>query len=122
MANSRFNRRNFAKRMILGAAAIPIGTAAAAASRADEPTEAEPAKADKPPENRDSARPISEGDLLLAIVMRRYTSEHLDAATLRSIRIEIARNFERSRQLDSYPLKNSDAPAFLFAAHDSTTG
>ena len=106
----------------MGTMAIPIGAATAATSRAAEPNESGPAKADKPPENPDSPRPISEGDLLLGTIMLRYPDERLDEKALRSIRIEIARNLERSRQLGSYPLKNSDAPAFHFAAHDSTTG
>ena len=105
----------------MGGMAIPIGTATAAASRAEEPNEGSPAKSNKPPENPNSPRPISEGDLLLGTIVRRYPNDHLDANVLTSIRIEIARNCERSRQLASYPLQNSDAPAFHFAAHDSTT-
>src|SRR3990172_4076862 len=100
MAHSKFNRRKFAKRMIMGTMAIPIGTATAALSRAEEP-KGDVAKSEKPVERPEFPRPISSDESFLAIVMLRYPDERLDEKTLTSIRIEIARNCERSRQLGS---------------------
>ena len=115
------NRREFAKRVALGAGAIPL------AGCLNEKAAAEPETSDKkkPSEKKDAPKkvaPPSPADLLLDVVNQQYPHAKLDAETLRHVHAEIRQNLRTSKILSEFPLTNADEPAFVFAAYrdDST--
>jgi hypothetical protein len=111
------SRREFAARLSLGAAAIPLAAvpAAALASQAQAPKSSEtPINAQPDPTE---PKPPTQSELLLDVVRLRYADERLTDEVLEHIRGEIEADLFRSAVLHGYPLKNSDAPAFVFAAY-----
>ncbi len=55
--------------------------------------------------------------VLLTYLTRRHPSDHFDEASLPGIFRDIRGDVARGKQLSEFPLKNSDEPAFVFAAY-----
>ena len=107
------DRRHFATQLAVGASALTAAmTPLAAVSAAeDQPAEKQPdepaAVAELPPAEV----------VLLTYLTRRHPSDHFDEATLPGIFRDIRGDVARGKQLSEFPLKNSDEPAFVFAAY-----
>jgi hypothetical protein len=119
-STDRIDRRHFAKQLVLGASGLGAAMTPLAAASAAEDKSA-PDKLDKPAEKKseDSAAPPvlpSAEVLLLTYLTRRHPSEHFDEAAIQGIYRDIRGDVARGKQLSEFPLKNSDEPAFLFAA------
>ena len=116
MSTESVNRRDFAKRVAVGATLPLAATLETASVAADQ----KPQQAEKPqPEKKPSAKPPSQADLLSEVVKQRYPDKRLDESVLSSIRNDLRSDIARSKVLSSYPLKNSDEPRFVFAAYRS---
>ena len=114
MSTESVNRRDFAKRVAVGAAVPLTATLETASAAADQ----KPVEAKKPqPEKKQPAKPPSQADHLLEVVKQRYPDKHLDESVLSAIRNELRSDMSRSKVLSSFPLKNSDEPRFVFAAY-----
>lgn len=76
-----------------------------------------PAKspADQQPESP-MPKPPTLADLLLEVIRLRYPHERLTGEVLAHIHGEIRADLFGAALLRGYPLRNSDAPAFRFAA------
>ena len=114
MSTESVNRRDFAKRVAIGATlplTATLGTATAASDQ-------KPRQAKKPqPEKKQLAKPPSQADLLLEVVKQRYPCKRLDDSVLSAIRNDLRGDMARSKVLSRFPLKNSDEPRFVFAAY-----
>lgn len=114
MTNPQLSRREFARRMTLGAAA----TVAAAETLA---AEAEPKKprneveARKPRDEAAAERPVE--DALLDVIRQRYPDRRLRGGVLQAVRNDLRGDLRRGTTLRRFPLQNSDEPAFVFAAY-----
>lgn len=121
MTNANVNRREFAKRLTLGATAAVVGTDAL--TLADEPQQArKQAEAVKPrdePADADDDADHAVEDALLEVVRRRYPDRRLQPGVLEAIRQEIRSDLRRGETLREFALKNSDEPAFVFSAFRS---
>ena len=114
MSTESVNRRNFAKRVVLGATVPLTATLEAASAAADQ----QPQQTEKPqPEKKPPNKPLSQADLLLEVVKQRYPGKQLDESVLSAIRSDLRGDMSRSKVLSSFPLKNSDEPRFVFAAY-----
>lgn len=113
----RIDRRHFAAQLALGAGGLTAAmTPLAAISAAeDQPAEKQPDEAAAAPE-----LPSAEV-LLLTYLTRRHPSDHFDEAAIQGIFRDIRGDIARGKQLGEFPLKNSDEPAFVFAAYGSQT-
>ena len=113
----RIDRRHFAAQLALGAGGLTAAmTPLAAISAAeDQPAEKQPDDAAAAPE-----LPSAEV-LLLTYLTRRHPSDHFDEAAIQGIFRDIRGDIARGKQLGEFPLKNSDEPAFVFAAYGSQT-
>lgn len=111
-----FNRREFAKALVLGAATVPVAQPSRSAAAGDRPQQ-KPVQAERPEASKQEKPEASEADLVLAVVKHHYPDERLDEKVLDAIRGDIQGDLARSRVLSSFPLKNSDEPAFVFAAY-----
>jgi hypothetical protein len=114
MSTESVNRRDFAKRVALGATVpltVTLETASVAADQKPQQTEnLQPGK--KPP-----VKPPSQADLSLEVIKQRYPDKQLDESVLSAIRNDLRGDIARSKVLSSFPLKNSDEPRFVFAAY-----
>lgn len=118
MSDPAINRREFAKTAGAGTAAVLVCSHRLQAVQ--EPAEAghyEPVPVAAPKPQREE--PPSQADLLLAVIERRYPDSRLTPGVLREIRRDMQQYISRGRRLSGYPLKNSDEPAFVFAAYRS---
>ena len=116
MSTEFVNRRDFAKRVAVGATlplTATLETASATADQKQQQTET------PQPEQNPPAKPQSQADLLLEVVKQRYPGKQLDKSVLSSIRDDLRSDIARSKVLSSFPLKNSDEPRFVFAAFRS---
>ncbi len=114
MSTEFVNRRDFAKRIAVGATVPLTATLETATATADQ----KPQQAEKPqPEKKQPAKPPSQADLLLEVVKQRYPGKQLDESVLSAIRNDLRGDMSRSKVLSSFPLKNSDEPRFVFAAY-----
>ena len=105
MMSKDFDRREFARRLTLGAAAAMPVAGATAIVGADH-------------EEKDKKKPVEPAELLLELVKQKYP-EHLDEPRLALIRKDIDGILARSKALSGFPLDNSDEPAFVFSAYRS---
>ena len=114
MSTEFVNRRDFAKRVAVGATLPLTATLETATAAADQ----KPQQAKKPqPEKKQPAKPPSQADLLLEVVKQRSPGKQLDESVLSAIRNDLRGDMSRSKVLSSFPLKNSDEPRFIFAAY-----
>jgi hypothetical protein len=89
---------------------------------------ADDAKAEKSRPENAPAKPVEEKApeekkpevtpevLLLTYLVRQYPNEHFDEAAISGIFRDIRGDLARSRELQEFPLLNSDEPAFVFRA------
>ncbi len=127
-SSNRIDRRHFAAQLALGAggfsaAMVPL---AAAIAVEDQPAQNRTEKKDKPvekkPDEPAAAPELPPAEvLLLTYLTRRHPSEHYDEESLPGIFRDIRGDVARGKQLGQFPLKNSDEPAFVFAAYRSPT-
>ena len=114
MSTNSVNRRDFAKRVAIGATVPLAATLETASVAADQ----KPQQAEKPqPEKKPSAKQPAQADILLEVVTQRYPDKQLDETVLSAIRNDLRSDIARSKVLSSFPLKNSDEPRFVFAAY-----
>ena len=124
---NRIDRRHFAAQLavrasVLTAAMAPLAATSAAENKpvadknekCDKPAEKKPDEATAPPE-----LPSAEV-ILLTYLTRRHPSDHYDEAAFQGIFRDIRGDIARGKQLGEFPLKNSDEPAFVFAAYRKT--
>jgi len=113
MPNESIPRREFARRVAVGAAVPLTATLKTAATAADKTQQSE-----KPqPEKKTKVEPPSQADLLLEVVKQRYPDKRLDKTVLNAIRNDLRGDINRSKVLSNFPLKNWDEPGFVFAAY-----
>ncbi len=119
----RIDRRHFAAQLAWGATGLtaamtPLATTLAAEDKpAPDKTDSEGKPAEKRPEEpADARQPPPAEVLLLTYLTRRHPSEHFDEESLPGIYRDIRGDVARGKQLSEFPLKNSDEPAFVFAA------
>ena len=108
------DRREFARRLAIGAAAVPLGACAADAA---DPPSAAPAVAQKPREPAELPEPKSPpapADLYLQIIRGLYPDDRLTGRVLGEIRGDVAGDLARSRALSAVRLTNADEPGFVF--------
>lgn len=122
----RIDRRHFAAQLALGASGLTAAmTPLAAISAAeDKPAQIKNEKADKPaekqPDDAAAAPELPPAEvILLTYLTRRHPSDHYDEAAIQGIFRDIRGDIARGKQLSDFPLKNSDEPAFVFAAYRS---
>lgn len=123
-SSDRIDRRHFTAQLALGAGAltavvIPFASAIAVE---DKPTANKAEKDEKPAEKQPDAvattHELPPADvILLTYLTRRYPSDHYDEAAIQGIYRDIRGDIARGKQLSEFPLKNSDEPAFVFAAY-----
>jgi hypothetical protein len=108
------DRRRFAGQLIAG-----TGLAAAAAGwSVVTGSDAEVPPPPKLPEDRGEAASEPPAEVyLLTYLVRSFPSEHFDDQALQAIFRDIRGDVARGRVLAEFPLKNSDEPAFAFAAY-----
>lgn len=109
------NRREFGKRLAVGAAAVST----AGAIVADTDDEPAPPALPEDPASAKSDAPLSQSRLLLEVIRLRYPDRRLDQKALAGILRELRGDVVRSRILSSFSLQNQDEPAFHFAAYRS---
>jgi hypothetical protein len=109
MSEPRVTRRNFAGNLAVGGglALVPWAADDVAAQQRS------PINGEDGPQPE--AGPAIE-DLRLAALVQQYPSGHLTGEMLVGIRAGLQRNRQQAAELRKVPLKNSDAPAFVFAA------
>ncbi|HEX7446258.1 MAG TPA: hypothetical protein VF306_01865 [Pirellulales bacterium] len=103
---SSFDRRDFARRILGGAVAAPLATAAVAND----------ARAADPSTKVAAPEPQQEEDLYLALV-NRLDADRLRPEHLKQIRNELAGHLARSKRLSAFPLTNADEPAPVYSAY-----
>ena len=114
MSTEFVNRRDFAKRVAVGATLPLSATLETASAAADQ----KPQQTETPqPEKTQPAKPPSQAELLLEVVKQRYPGKQLDKSVLSSIRNDLRSDIARSKVLSSFSLKTSDEPRFVFAAY-----
>jgi hypothetical protein len=107
------------RRKFVGHFVASVGSAAALAASvpfvtADDEKSPPVSDEKKPEKNAEpDARPPIEL-LILTALIQRYPSEHYDEASLKGILNDIRGDIARGRILSSFPLQNSDEPAFAF--------
>lgn len=109
-------RRQFAQSLAGGLGTVAVLASGVAAAQQIPPAPKLPhdgSKTDKP-DDGPPAPPLEA--VLLTYLARRYPSDHLDEAALQGIYRDIRGDVARSDVLSSFPLKNSDEPAFAFRA------
>lgn len=114
MGEDSVSRRDFARRLSLGAGlALAAGAGAVAGEQpapeskaADAATTPQPATPSPEPE-----------DFQLAALVREYPSENLTEEMLAGIRAGLRRNRQQAVQLRAAGLANGDEPAFVFRAY-----
>ncbi len=127
-SSNRIDRRHFATQLAFGAGGLSavIAPLAAAIAVEDQPAQNKTEKTkktdDRKPEEPAIASELPPAEvLLLSYLTRRHPSDHYDEESLPGIFRDIRGDVARSKQLSQFPLKNSDEPAFVFAAYRSPT-
>jgi hypothetical protein len=115
MADISVTRRDFTRRLSLGAGLALAGGAGAVAQ--EQPSQ-DPgvAGAQEPPQPAEPPPPEPE-DFQLAALVREYPSENLTDEMLAGIRAGLRRNRQQAAQLRAAGLANGDEPAFVFRAY-----
>jgi hypothetical protein len=104
--SNNFDRREFGRRLTIGAAgAVPAASATAFVMAAGG-------------DQQESAKPPAPAELVLELIKEQYP-EHLTDERLALIRKDIDGILARSQALSSFPLANADEPAFVFSAFRS---
>jgi hypothetical protein len=136
MSKQDIGRREFGRRVALAAAVAPGAMATALRGQAEDrmPTQSSGhgtpflqlnlplAVNDAPLVDGGQAQPdpkpqqSDEADLVLSTIAARYPDKRLDKATLEAIRGDVQYHRLLSRAIATFPLKNSDSPAFNFSA------
>jgi hypothetical protein len=119
MSRKSINRREFTSELAAAAATASTASFLAAAPSgldavADETNAKPAAEQEREPEPEP---PKSQSDLLVEVVRQRYPDERLTPEILSKIRGDVQADQHRGKVLSDYPLKNSDEPAFIFAAY-----
>ncbi len=120
----RMDRRHFASQLALGATGLAavITPCSGSASAEDKPADKQPdgkpmANGEKKPVEAEAQPELPSAEvLLLTYLARRYPSDHFDEEALQGIYRDIRGDQARGQQLSEFALKNSDEPAFVFAA------
>jgi len=97
----------------------PPSSGSVDASKESDPEDEQPHEADS---DKDESDEPPEAAWVLGWIMRRYADERLDDAAVSGIASDIYRDLARSRTLSSFPLSNSDEPAFIFRARRAESG
>ena len=112
---NELSRRDFTKGLATVAGTLPIMAAASSASVSAEP--------DKPPdEPKEGERldPVrAELALWLELIRTRYPSERMTPEVMTLIAGDVLGDIMHCRNVSSFPLQNSYAPAFVFRARRS---
>ena len=104
------SRREFAKGLATATATLPLAAVTTIAV-ADESTK--PAEPEKLDPNR------AEAAVWLDLIRTRYADPRLTPAIMTLVAGDVLGDIMHCRRVSSFPLKNSDAPAFVFAARRS---
>lgn len=116
----RIDRRHFTTQLAWGAGGLAATMAPLSAiSAAQEKPAAAQGKPDaKKPDEVAAAPELPPPEvILLTYLTRRHPSDHYDEAALQGIYRDIRGDVARGKQLSEFPLRNSDEPAFVFAAY-----
>jgi hypothetical protein len=123
MHRQSLTRREFATRVTLGAAAVPLAVGPVGALASDEAQnsaqspEKQAKAAAEPTQKPAEAKPPTQAELLLDVVRLRYPDERLTDDVLEHIRGDIEADLFRAAAIANCPLRNSDAPAYVFSAY-----
>ena len=126
-APDRIDRRHFAAQLALGASLVTaaVSPLASASAVEDKPAADKSKNGDKPVKKQPDEAAAPELPpaevILLSYLTRRHPSDHYDEAAIQGIYRDIRGDIVRGKQLSEFPLKNSDEPAFVFAAFRATT-
>lgn len=114
MPETSVTRRDFARRLSLGAGLALAGGAAGAAAEQTPPNSTEAGAGTTP---QPEPPPPEPEDFQLAALVREYPSENLTDEMLAGIRAGLRRNRQQAAQLRAAGLANGDEPAFVFRAY-----
>lgn len=116
MTDHSVNRRQFARRLAVGTAAVGLSVDSPIEAEGMQPARVPADEADKKTP-ADSDKPPPPGLLLLEIVRQKYPDRHLeDEEILAGVYKELRGDLARGERLAKFPLKNSDEPATVFSA------
>lgn len=110
---STISRRQFASRVATAAAATAVAAHELAADQAQDAQS--PAGKEQPAVARTPREP-TDAERITDVIRRRYPHDQLTPDVLDNIADDVRSDFVRSRILSASPLRNSDEPAFVFAA------
>ena len=108
---NELSRRDFTKGLAAVAGTLPIMAATAYTNNSDEPDK--PKEAERP----DPVR--AELALWLELIRTRFPSERMTPGVMTLIAGDVLGDIMHCRKVNSFPLQNSNAPAFVFQARRS---
>lgn len=116
----RMGRREFGRGVAFGACGIAGISLRNPVAAEDQPTgKSKELKRNETPEVAEERPVVPPEFLLLTYLMRRFPNEHFDKEALAGIYRDIRGDVARSRELQDFPLQNSDEPAFIFRAYSA---
>ena len=108
--NHDLSRRDFAKELATAATTLSAAVVASAAANVEAFADDVPAKKSEP-ERPDPVR--DEAAAWLNQIRARYPDPHITPEILKDIAGDVLGDVMHCRKLNSFPLKNSDAPSFV---------
>ncbi|MBS0204367.1 MAG: hypothetical protein JSS49_15795 [Planctomycetes bacterium] len=115
----RIDRRQFTRRLATGTGLV-AGLATVTIQAAEIPPA--PKLPEDPPKTNDGPAVPPAEILLLSYLLQSHPNEHFDEDAVQGIFRDIRGDVARGKVLANFPLRNSDEPAFVFAAHRSADG
>lgn len=116
MANAPIQRREFLTMSAVSAAAAMAAEASVAAADAEKLQQSAAPSQSHAPAVAEQPQPPHPAELIVEVIRRQYADERLTPGVLKEIEGDVRADLLRSRGLSAFPLKNSDEPAFVFAA------